>query len=250
MKIYKVSYNKKIYYVKQESDQDFLVYKKEKFFNFIPTNIIIPIKDCQILAPVNPSKIIGIGTNYIEDNFIKKESFPSIFVSPGSSVIGTKSNINLTSYFKSALIEAELGVLINRPAKNIQINEAFQFIGGYTICNDISARDSTLPSVSNLIKKGTDSFFPIGPCILMDSSPKDFDIKTFINDKLVQSGNTKDMIFSISECIAFISKFVTLNEGDIISMGTPLPKPKSFPGDSIKIIIDQIGVLENNIVSF
>ena len=249
MKIFKVFFNNKEFYVTPDGDDQYIVLKGDVYNYTELSDIRIPKDKSKIQVPITPSKIIGIGTNYIENGSSHKKTVPSIFSVPKTAAGCTNSDINITGYFESVLIEGELGVVIKKQAKNVLQGNVFDYVAGYTICNDISARDSSLSYVSNLIKKGSDGFFPIGPCLLSKQEPLNFDIKTYINGNLVQSGNTKDMIYSIPECISFITKFVTLKKGDVVSMGTPLPKPKAYPGDNIKIVIDEIGLLENNIIS-
>lgn len=249
MKIFKALFNGNEFYVTPGKGGDFIVLNGDIHECIELSNIKIPMDKSEFTNPIAPSKIIGVGTNYAESDSSFKKSVPLIFSVPKTAIGCTNSDINITRYFDSALIEGELGVVIKKQAKNILQEDVCNYISGYTICNDISARDSCLPVVSNLIKKGSDGFFPIGPCFLKKQEILNFNIRTYINGNLLQSGNTKDMIYSISECISFITKFVTLEQGDIVSMGTPLPKPKAYPGDNIKIEIDGIGILVNNIIS-
>ena len=146
------------------------------------------------------------------------------------------------------LAEGELGVVIKKQARNVRAEDVEDYILGYTIMNDLSGRDPTLPVVSNFMKKCSDGFLPVGPGLLLESKLRDFGIETFVNDDLVLSGNTKEMIYTIPECLAFITQFATLERGDIISTGTPLPKPKVYPGDEVRIEIEGIVQLTNRIV--
>jgi 2-keto-4-pentenoate hydratase/2-oxohepta-3-ene-1,7-dioic acid hydratase in catechol pathway len=147
------------------------------------------------------------------------------------------------------LAEGELALVVKKRAHKITRDRVNEYILGYTIANDLSGRDSPLELVPPAVKKGSDGFLPLGPSLLLDPNRRDFDIQTFLNGSLVQSGNTSKMIFGIEDCLFHISSVITLEAGDVISLGTPPPKPKLEAGDEACITISGIGTLTNRVRS-
>jgi len=222
--------------------------------------------DFKMLSPIFAcEKILCVGMNYAdhcyEQNFpIPKE--PIIFNKLASSIIGNNENIILDSATSELDYEVELAVVICREGKKISKENAMSYVGGYTVVNDISARDWQLKKNGGqwLIGKTFDTFCPIGPCIITsDEISKNeihnLNIKSFLNGKLVQKSNTKELIFKIDELISWISRFMTLKCGDLILTGTP-PGVGCFrnpplwlkSGDNIVCEIEKIGRISNRVV--
>jgi 2-keto-4-pentenoate hydratase/2-oxohepta-3-ene-1,7-dioic acid hydratase in catechol pathway len=246
--LYRVSHKGQLRFAKEIDEDHFQVYTGDLFSELVAADLLVQKSEATIEVPLRPSKIVGIGTNYPEGEAEPEKTIPNTFVMPPSALVATGRDVNLAPFFKAVLSEGELGVVIKKQARNVRAEDAEDYILGYTIVNDLSGRDSTLPVVSNFLKKSNDGFLPLGPGLLLDPTPRDFQIDTFVNDELVLTGNTRDMIHTIPECIAFITRFATLEQGDVISTGTPMPKPKLHPGDEVRIDIDGIGVLVNRIV--
>jgi len=226
-------------------------------------NLTIPLKEVVIQAPLtNPSKVIGIGLNYAdhcrEQNIPLPESvllfakFPSSIIGPEESITWDASESQAVDY------EAEVAVIIGREAFRIEAEDAWDYVAGYTIVNDISARDAQFADKQWVRGKSFDTFCPIGPYLAtLDEieDPDNLNIKTRLNGDLVQDSNTKEMVFKIPEIISFISRSITLVPGDIICTGTPDgvgyfcdPKVLLQPGDVVEIEIDGLGLLRNPIV--
>lgn len=229
----------------------------------------INVREIKLLAPINPIQdVICLGINYMdhakESYKFKNQSFDGkrehavYFSKRVNEAIGNKEFINLHSDITSQLdYEVELGVIISKDALNVDIKDAKDYIFGYTIINDISARDLQNRHKQFYFGKSLDGSCPIGPCIVSKDSidSLNLDIKCYINEELRQSSNTKYMIFDENFVISELSKGMTLKAGSIISMGTPsgvgmgFDPPKFLKtGDKIRCEIEGIGVLENEIL--
>ena len=225
------------------------------------------------LAPIpQPGKLLCLAGNYADHilegggTFAGKEKMiPRFFIKPHTVVVGHGGAIRIPPSTAWADWELELAVVIGKPGRDIPVEAATQHIAGYTIFNDISARELTfrqaLPPQPGddffdwLVGKWLDTFGPMGPWVTTAdeiSHPDRLGMKLWHNGALHQHGNTGQMIFSPAEAIAFISQFVTLQPGDLISTGTPagiglMKKIKLQPGDHIRGEIDGLGVLENRV---
>lgn len=221
------------------------------------------IKRVKLLAPIiNPPKIICLGLNYIdhaeEQNApIPKE--PIIFFKPRTSIIGPYDNIICPSFVKQLDYEGELVVIISKKGKKIPIEEAMDYILGYMILNDVSARDIQFGDKQWTRGKSFDTFAPCGPWIVTKDEiedPHSLRILTYVNNEIRQNSSTSKMFLKIPEIISSLSKVMTLEPGDIISTGTPAgvgifmkPKPKLLKnGDIVRIEIEKIGSIENKVV--
>jgi 2-keto-4-pentenoate hydratase/2-oxohepta-3-ene-1,7-dioic acid hydratase in catechol pathway len=143
--------------------------------------------------------------------------------------------------------EAELVVVIGKPARWIEPEEAFNYVYGYTIGNDVTARDLQRKDGQWTRSKGFDTFCPLGPWIDTDFNPADALITCHVNGELRQMASTRDMIFHIDQLIAFVSSIMTLQPGDVIMTGTPAGISPLHPGDIVEITIEGIGTLRNNV---
>jgi 2-keto-4-pentenoate hydratase/2-oxohepta-3-ene-1,7-dioic acid hydratase in catechol pathway len=222
-----------------------------------------PLSDVELLAPVpRPGKIVAVGRNYADhaaETGIKAleapriiSKLPSSVAAPGSVVVRPEGIIKLD-------YEVELGVVIGRVTKLAKLDDALSAVAGYTILDDVSARefqfDVSPPQTT--FAKSMDGFCPMGPWIVTRDEipdPQDLRLQTWINDELLQDGSTHDMIFSVAVLIEYISRFMTLEPGDVIATGTPagvgaFHKPPRWlnPGDRVKLAISSIGVLEHTI---
>ena len=205
---------------------------------------------------LQPSKIVGVGKNYVahaKEMHSEVPDEPVLFLKPPSSIIGPNSEIILPS--KSARVEheVELGVIIGKRAKNIGIKEAYDYIFGYTVFLDITARDLQSEAKKKglpwSVSKGFDTFAPIGPRIALSDEldPENLDIWLKVNGDLRQKGNTRDMIFKIPQLIAYISRIMTLEPGDIIATGTPRGVDPIEHGDVVEANVEGIGILREKV---
>jgi len=221
----------------------------------------MPMGEAKLLAPIAfPPKILCLGLNYtshVKETKEKRPEEPVIFIKPATTVIGPNDNIIKPSFVKQLDYEAELAIVIGRQAKDVAISEAPNYVFGYTILNDVSARDFQFKGSQWTPGKSFDTYAPIGPCITTSkqiSNINDLAIKTWVNGELRQDGNTKDMIFNVNEIIYHLSRIMTLKPCDIIATGTPSgvgmamqPQKWLNSGDKVKIEIEEIGILENTV---
>ncbi|MEM0096719.1 MAG: fumarylacetoacetate hydrolase family protein [Candidatus Bathyarchaeia archaeon] len=241
--------------------------KAEKLLSSATQNIIdkasLPINNVKLLAPLaNPPKIICLGLNYRDHAAEQNAQIPDepvIFFKPRTAIIGPNENIIKPKFVKQLDYEAELAIVIGKKAKNVSVSEAENYIFGYTILNDVSARDIQFKDRQWTRGKSFDTFAPSGPCILTRKQmgdPSDLYIRTWVNGELRQNSTTKNMVFNVYEVIHHLSRVMTLEPCDIIATGTPAgvgfamkPEPRFLKGgDTVRIEIERIGVLENRVV--
>jgi len=209
---------------------------------------LLSLDKITLLAPVVPQKIIGVGWNYrvhAEELQADVPKVPLIFFKPPSSLIGPGETILLPPQSNQVEHEGELAVVVGKRGRWVNPNEAMQIVLGYTIANDITARDLQKSDDQWTRAKGFDTFCPIGPWIETELEPTDMMIRCTVNDQMRQLASTRDMIFSVRELIAFISSIMTLEPGDLILTGTPAGVSKLTPGDEVTVEIEGIGSLTN-----
>ena len=209
------------------------------------------LEDIDILPPTDPSKIVCIGLNYkdhaAELNLLLPES-PVIFIKPSTTVNRAGGIIIYPRISKQVDYEGELAVVIGKDAMQLSVEEADNHIFGYTVINDVTARDFTLKDGQWTRGKSCDGFAPIGPCIETDLDPLNQRIVTKVNGEIKQNSNTNQMIFSPQEIISYVSQTMTLKAGDVIATGTP-PGVGPMDADSIvEVTIEDIGTLKNHLV--
>ena len=223
----------------------------------------IPLSEVQILAPVlHPGKILCVGLNYRDHAIESKMAIPevpTIFLKLPNAVTGPDSDILLPRSSAQPDYEAEFAAVIGRGGKNILREDWKQHVLGYTILNDVSARDVQLATSQWTLGKSFDTFAPIGPAIITVDEigdPHSLDIQLAINGEVLQHSNTRHLIFKLPDLIAHLSSVITLEPGDIISTGTPAgvglgrsPQRWLKPGDEIVITIERIGQLRNRTVA-
>lgn len=210
-----------------------------------------PYERVKLLAPILPGKIVGVGWNYLDhakelDRVIPE--VPTIFLKPTSSIIGPDQEIVLPPVSEQVEHEVELAVVIGRCAKNVLAETALSYVFGYTIANDITARDLQRKDDTWARAKGFDTFCPIGPWIETEFEPADAMIRCNVNNSMRQMTSTRDMVFSVPILIAYISSIMTLEPGDIILTGTPAGTSPLAKGDSLETEIGGIGKLVNTVV--
>jgi 2-keto-4-pentenoate hydratase/2-oxohepta-3-ene-1,7-dioic acid hydratase in catechol pathway len=221
------------------------------------------VNEVTILPPIaSPPKIICLGLNYRDHAAEQNATIPDepiIFMKPHTTIIGPNENIVKPSFVKMLDYEAELAIIMGREAKNIPVSKARQYIFGYTILNDISARDFQFKDKQWTRGKSFDTFAPTGPCITTINQLQNtfrLSIRTWVNSELRQNSTTKNMVFNPFEIIHHLSRVMTLEPCDVIATGTPAgvgfalkPQPKFLQhGDIVRIEIEKIGSLENTVV--
>ena len=227
-------------------------FHQESFDPQKPVAASYPQESVKLLAPCVPSKIVGVGMNYADHakelNYpIPKE--PILFLKPSTSAIGPDEPISIPSMSKQVDYEAELAVVIGKPAQNIPINQVENYIMGYTCFNDVTARDLQKKDVQFTRSKSFNTFAPCGPWIETELDPSNLQVESYLNGELKQSTSTNQLIFSVRELVSFISHVMLLMPGDIIATGTPYGVGAMKPGDTIEIRIEGIGSLSNPVIS-
>ena len=223
----------------------------------------LPLKGLTLLSPVpRPGKIVAVGRNYADhakETGIDPFEKPRIIAKLPSSVIGPGAMVNRPASVTKLDFEAELGVVIGRPAANVPLSRALDVVAGYTALNDISARefqfDVSPPQTT--FAKSMDGFCPMGPYLVTRDEVPDvqaLSVACFVNGERLQHGNTVQMIFSVARLIEYVSQFMTLEPGDVLATGTPagvgaFRKPPLWlkPGDVVRVEIGGVGTLENTI---
>jgi 2-keto-4-pentenoate hydratase/2-oxohepta-3-ene-1,7-dioic acid hydratase in catechol pathway len=211
------------------------------------------LSDVRLLAPVIPrSKVVGIGRNYAAHaaelgNDVPDE--PLMFLKPNTSVIGPGDPIFYPRQSSNVQYEGELAVVIGRICRDVAPDRVKDVVYGYTIGNDVTARDLQRSDVQFTRAKGFDSFCPLGPWIETDLDTGDLAVQTHLNGDLVQDGSTKDLIFDVPTLVAHVSSVMTLLPGDVILTGTPEGVGPMNPGDEVDVTIAGIGTLTNKVVT-
>ncbi len=218
------------------------------FGDFRRLEATIPLETVRILAPVQPSKIICVGRNYVahaKEHQAEVPEYPLLFLKPPTSVISPGDVIILPPQSQQVEHEAELAIVIGKTGRWIPPEQATSIIFGYTIANDITARDLQMRDGQWTRSKGFDTFCPLGPWIETEFDPADAVITCYVNDDMRQMASTRDMVFSVRQLITFITSIMTLLPGDVILTGTPAGVGPLFPGDIVKVTIEGLGTLQN-----
>jgi len=228
-----------------------------------------PLADVQLMAPVVPPVVYNAAANYVDHQkemsggtqLVKEDTHPYFFLKAGPHcIIGPGADIRLPAVSDFIDWEAELAVVIGKPARNVKAEDALDYVAGYTIFNDLSARDMKPVgrkfNVHWFAHKNFDGSGPLGPWMVPASDipdPHNVDIKLWVNDELKQDSNSKHLFFNINEQIEYISARMTLRPGDVIATGTPSGVGAPYggrlkPGDKVTIEIEGIGKLVNPVV--
>lgn len=210
----------------------------------------LPLSQVKLLAPVVPSKIVCIGRNYREHaaelgNEVPKE--PLLFLKAPSAVIAPGEAIRIPALSQRVDFEGELAVVIGKHATKIGVGEDVRpYIRGYTIVNDVTARDLQKSDGQWSRAKGFDTFCPMGPWVTDEIDPEaGLTVTTRLNGEVKQHGTTRDLIFSVAALLRHITAAMTLLPGDVIPTGTPAGVAPMKPGDLVEVSLDGIGTLSN-----
>src|SRR3954452_21053951 len=210
-----------------------------------------PLADVRLLAPILASKVVCIGKNYA-DHIAEMEgqapADPVIFMKPNTAIVGPNVPIRLPANASPVHFEGELAAVIGRPCKDVSAAEAAGSILGYTIGNDVSARDQQKADGQWTRAKGHDTFCPVGPWIVNDLDPADLELRTDVNGEVKQHSRTSLMIHDVGAIVEWISAVMTLLPGDLILTGTPAGVGPIVDGDTVNITISGIGTLSNRVV--
>jgi 2-keto-4-pentenoate hydratase/2-oxohepta-3-ene-1,7-dioic acid hydratase in catechol pathway len=208
----------------------------------------------RLLPPCSPSKIVCVGRNYAEhakEMGAEALAEPTIFLKPPSSLIASGDAIVYPKAAKRLDYEGELGVVIGRRARNVKSEAAGDYILGYTVVNDVTARDLQRKDLQWTRGKGFDTFCPVGPYMVPrdEADLRAARVRTFVDGVKKQDAALSEMIFSVNDIIAYISAFMTLEPGDLIATGTPSGVGPVEPGAEIRVSVDGLGELKNPVIS-
>ena len=198
-----------------------------------------------------PSKIVCVGRNYAAHarelgNDVPKE--PMIFLKPNTSVIGPRDGIVYPEQTNDLHFEGELAIVIGRICRDLPKERVNEVIFGYTIANDVTARDLQKSDGQWARAKGYDTFCPLGPWISTEFDASDVRVSTELNGEPKQDGRTSQFIFDIPEVLAYITSFTTLLPGDVVLTGTPAGVGPMLPGDEVSVSVEGIGTLTNRVI--
>ncbi len=203
-------------------------------------------------APVTPSKIVCVGRNYAAHaaelgNAVPEE--PLIFLKPPSTLIGPGDAVVYPAISKRVDHEGELALVIGKLCHRIEAEDAADVIFGYTVANDVTARDLQKSDKQWTRGKGFDTFCPVGPWIDTEFDPVNRQVRALVNEDVRQDGNTGDFIFSIGDVLAFVTRFMTLEPGDLVLTGTPEGVGPVQPGDVMTVEVAGLGAISNPVIA-
>lgn len=219
-----------------------------------PTGERVPLArdDVRLLAPVIPrSKIVGVGRNYADHAAEMGNELPAaplLFLKPNTSVIGPDDPVVLPAWSEEVHHEAELAVVIGKVTRNVSPEGALQQVFGYTVANDVTARDAQRTDGQWARAKGFDSSCPLGPWVVAGLDVDDLAVTARVNGELRQDGRTSQLVFDVAHLISYISEAFTLLPGDVILTGTPAGVGPVVHGDVVEVAVEEIGVLRNPVI--
>jgi len=214
-----------------------------------------PVADVRLLAPMLAGKVVCVGKNYA-DHIAEMGGFatvpaapdPIIFLKPNTAIIGPNVPIRLPANASPVHFEGELAAVIGRPCKDVPAAQAADNILGYSIANDVSARDQQQADGQWTRAKGHDTFCPVGPWVVTDVDPADLELRTEVNGQVKQHSRTSLMLHDVGAIVEWISAVMTLLPGDLILTGTPAGVGPIEDGDTVSVSIEGIGSLTNPVV--
>jgi 2-keto-4-pentenoate hydratase/2-oxohepta-3-ene-1,7-dioic acid hydratase in catechol pathway len=223
----------------------------------------VELGEARLLAPLRPGKIIAVGLNYADharEAGLSKPEVPLLFAKFPTSVIGPEEPIVLDESLTTRVDwEVELAVIIGEVMRNVAEEDALQGVFGYTVANDVSARDVQASDGQWVRAKSFDTFCPLGPLVVTADEiddPQALTLTTRVNNELMQDSSTKEMLFGVAELLSFSSRCFALEPGDVLLTGTPWgvgefrnPKTCLKPGDVVEAEVERIGILRNPVVA-
>lgn len=249
MKIARFSHNDAIQYGILDEQELVVLAGDPMFAGFETTGERVPLADAALLAPVIPrSKIVCVGKNYHDHAAEMGGTAPEeplLFLKPNTAVIGPGDTIVRPTLSEQTDHEGELAVVIGRIAKNVTAERALDYVFGYTVANDVTARDLQRKDGQWTRGKGFDTFCPLGPVIETEFDDADATIQTRVNGEVRQSAPLSDMIHSVADIIEYASAVFTLLPGDVILTGTPAGVGPFVAGDTVEVEVSGIGILRN-----
>ena len=231
--------------------EDILTLNEAPFSNLDYDGGSIPLSECRLLAPCEPTKIVCVGKNYAEharEMGAEAPGFPVLFIKACNTLNRHDGAVHAPGFVTRLDYEGELAVVIRRRAKDVKAADYADYVLGYTCLNDVTARDVQQHDGQWTRAKSMDGFCPIGPWVVDEVDPSALSLETRLNGKPVQKGNTGDFITSVPKLLEFITASMTLEPGDVVATGTPAGIGPMVPGDVVEVEIDGIGILKNQVI--
>jgi 2-keto-4-pentenoate hydratase/2-oxohepta-3-ene-1,7-dioic acid hydratase in catechol pathway len=217
--------------------------------NDTPTGVKVPRSRVTLLAPATPGKVIAVGLNHQTHLGERKPAaYPGLFAKLPTSIIAHNDTVVLTPDANNVHYEGEMVLVIGKRAHHVSVDKAKEYVFGVTTGNDVSERDWQKSDLQWFRAKAADTFGPLGPVIVRGVNYDDLLLQTRLNGEVVQSQRTKDLIFSVAEIVSYISRYVTLEPGDVIYSGTPGTTRQMKSGDVVEVELERVGVLRNPVV--
>jgi 2-keto-4-pentenoate hydratase/2-oxohepta-3-ene-1,7-dioic acid hydratase in catechol pathway len=245
----------RIYRIKQGNDSRYAVERDGQFywmtgdvFGAYEVGDSVPAGAHVFAAPVAPSIVVCIGLNYKDHAAEMNKKLPAeplVFLKPLSSVIGPDEPIKIPSWAGRIEHEAEMAVVIKKRASQVKAAEAMSYVLGITCLNDVTARELQAKDGQYSRAKGFDTFCPIGPCIAVGLDPSALDVEGWVNGEKRHHSNTRELIFTVPFLVEHVTRFMTLNPGDVITTGTPSGVGPLTPGDRMMVKVAGVGTLSN-----
>lgn len=251
MRIARIAHPGGVAFVTVDGEGDDLVAREvadHPFGNPTYTGNSWPMADVRVLAPILPSKVICIGKNYaehVQEMGGEAPANPVMFLKPSTSVIGPNLPIKLPPDSTRVDFEGELAVVIGQPCRDVPAARASSVILGYTIANDVTARDQQKADGQWTRGKGHDTFCPLGPWIETAADPADLAISTSLNGETKQNSRTSLLLHDVPALVEWVSRVMTLLPGDVILTGTPAGVGPMTAGQSVSVTVEGIGTLTN-----
>ena len=214
-----------------------------------PTGEAVPLEEVTLLAPAEPSKIVCVGRNYLDH--IKEmgndkgdlPTEPGIFLKGPNALAEPGGTVSYPSWTENFHYEGELALVIGRRASHLTQGNALEHVAGYTCANDLTARDKQKGDLQWFRAKAADRFCPLGPWLETELDPANLRVQTRLNGQAVQDSRTSNMIFPVREILVYVSRYVTLEVGDVVLTGTPEGVGPEQPGDTVEVEVQGVGVL-------
>jgi 2-keto-4-pentenoate hydratase/2-oxohepta-3-ene-1,7-dioic acid hydratase in catechol pathway len=213
------------------------------------------LSEARLLAPLAAPRIFGVGANYVDhiaEMGMVTPTRPMLFMKPTTAIVGPDDPVILPREAGVVHYEAELAVVIGKPARRVAPEDAANVILGYTCANDVSERVIQKEEMDQgclLIGKGFDTFCPLGPVIATGLDPSDLKLEARLNGETRQSSSTSDLLFPVPQLVSYLSQAISLQPGDVIITGTPSGVGEIAPGDVMEIALEGVGILRNPVVA-
>jgi 2-keto-4-pentenoate hydratase/2-oxohepta-3-ene-1,7-dioic acid hydratase in catechol pathway len=226
-------------------------------FDPTPTGEVVPLSSVRLLAPTQPINVVCIGKNYADHvremagatGGPSESGVPTVFLKPATSVVRHGDPIRLPAGVGRVDHEAELAVVLGKPARDLTPANALSHVWGYTAANDVTAREQQKSDGQWTRGKGHDTFCPLGPWIETELDPGDLRVRCEVDEVLRQDGRTRDLLHDVPSILAFLTSFMTLLPGDVVLTGTPAGVGPLEPGQTVAVDVEGVGTLTNPVVA-